>query len=359
MPHPPGGAKSQPWKIVRGNRMITIDGSYGEGGGQILRTSLALSLVTGKAFSIHNIRAGRKRPGLMRQHLTAVNAAAEVGNATIKGNIIGSQAFTFDPVTIKSGHFHFAIGSAGSCTLVLQTVLPALMTSGGPSEIILEGGTHNPYAPPYDFLEKAFLPVINRMGPRVDAVLEKPGFYPAGGGRFKVSINPAGLKRIDLLERGSILHQTAFAAVANLPVKIASRELEVVREKLDWNRELLKAVDVENSRGPGNILTVEIKSENVIEVFTGFGERGVSAEKVANRTVKSVREYLAHDVPVGRYLADQLLIPMAMAGGGKFRTLSPSQHTTTNIEIIKKFLDVKIAIKDCDQNQWEIEIWNG
>ena len=161
--------------------MITIDGSYGEGGGQILRTSLALSLVTGKPFSIHNIRAGRKNPGLMRQHLTAVNAAAEIGKAAIKGNSIGSQAFTFNPETIKSGNFHFAIGSAGSCTLVFQTVLPALMISGGPSEIILEGGTHNPFAPPYDFLEKAFLPVINRMGPRVDAVLEKPGFYPAGG----------------------------------------------------------------------------------------------------------------------------------------------------------------------------------
>ena len=339
--------------------MITIDGSYGEGGGQILRTSLALSLVTGKPFSIHNIRAGRKKPGLMRQHLTAVNAAAEIGNAAIKGNSIGSQAFTFDPETIKPGTFHFSIGSAGSCTLVFQTVLPALMIAGGPSEVILEGGTHNPFAPPYDFLKKAFLPVINKMGPGVDAVLEKPGFYPAGGGRFKVSVKPAGLNRVDLLERGNILHKTAFAAVANLPVKIANRELKVVREKLDWSREQLKVVDVENAQGPGNILTLEIESENIVEVFTGFGQRGVSAEKVANRTVKAVREYLVHDVPVGRHLADQLLLPMAMAGGGKFRTLSPSKHTTTNIEIIKKFLDVEINLNKNDQNQWEIEIWNG
>jgi len=339
--------------------MITIDGSYGEGGGQILRTSLALSLVTRKPFSIHNIRAGRKKPGLMRQHLTAVNAAAEISKAAIKGNSIGSLAFTFVPETIKSGNFHFAIGSAGSCTLVFQTVLPALMISGGPSEIILEGGTHNPFAPPYDFLEKAFLPVINRMGPRVDAVLEKPGFYPAGGGRFKVSIIPADLNKVDLTERGNIINKIAVAAIANLSVNIANRELKVVREKLEWNRELLKVVEVENSQGPGNILTVEIESENITEVFTGFGERGVSAEKIANRTVKSVREYLVHDVPVGRYLADQLLIPMAMAGGGKFRTLSPSKHTRTNIEIIKKFLDVEIDINEYDQNQWEIEIWNG
>ena len=267
--------------------MITIDGSYGEGGGQILRTSLALSLVTGQPFSIHNIRAGRKKPGLMRQHLTAVNAAAEIGQAAIEGNIIGSQAFTFAPEMIKPGKFDFAIGSAGSCTLVFQTILPALLIAGEPSEIILEGGTHNPFAPPFDFLEKAFLPVINRMGPKVDAVLEKPGFYPAGGGRFRVSINPAVLNRIDLLERGNIIHKTARASVANLPVKIANRELTVIREQLDWGKELLKAVNVENSQGPGNILTVEIESENITEVFTGFGEKGISAEKVAKRAVKS------------------------------------------------------------------------
>ena len=339
--------------------MIKIDGSYGEGGGQILRTSLALSLVTGKAFTINNIRAGRRKSGLMRQHLTAVNAAAEIGKAAIEGNRIGSQAFTFEPERIEPGNYHFAIGSAGSCTLVFQTILPALLTTGKPSEVILEGGTHNPFAPPFDFLEKAFLAVINRMGPRVEAVLEKPGFYPAGGGRFKVSIQPAELKRCDLLDRGIIVDKKARAAVANLPVKIANRELKVIREKLEWEQELLEAVEVENSQGPGNILTIEVESEHITEVFTGFGEKGISAEKVAKRTVKAVREYLTINVPVGRYLADQLLIPMAMAGGGKFRTLSPTKHTTTNAEIIKQFLDVNIAIKEYDQNQWEIEIWNG
>ena len=174
-----------------------------------------------------------------------------------------------------------------------------------------------------------------------------------------MSISPADLNKVDLSERGNIINKIAVAAIANLPVNIANRELKVIREKLEWNRELLQVVEVEGSQGPGNILTVEIESENITEVFTGFGERGVSAEKVANQTVKSIREYLVHDVPVGRHLADQLLIPMAMAGGGKFRTLSPSKHTTTNIEIIKKFLDVDIDIKECDQNQWEIEIWNG
>lgn len=336
--------------------MITIDGSYGEGGGQILRTSLALSLVTGKPFCIKNIRAGRKKPGLMRQHLTALQASAEIGNARIEGDSIGSQLFTFEPETIKPGNYKFAIGSAGSCTLVFQTLLPALTIADGPSEIILEGGTHNPFAPPFDFLDKAFLPVLDRMGLKVKATLEKPGFYPSGGGRFKVSINPGYLSRIDLVERGKVVRKTAFAAVANLPVNIAHRELKVVREKLEWDKDCLKTVEVKNSQGLGNILTVEIETENVTEVFTGFGERGVSAEKVAKRTVKQVKEYLAYEVPVGRYLADQLLIPMAMAGGGRFRTLSPTKHTTTNIEIIKKFLDVEIDVNEYDQNQWEIEI---
>src|SRR5512139_1323749 len=151
--------------------MIVIDGSRGEGGGQVLRSSLALSLVTGQPFRIEKIRAGRRKPGLMRQHLTAVNAAADIGCATVEGAHIGSQALAFYPRTVKPGRYHFAVGTAGSCTLVLQTVLPALLTAGFPSELVLEGGTHNPYAPPFDFLEQAFLPLMRKLGPGVSASL--------------------------------------------------------------------------------------------------------------------------------------------------------------------------------------------
>lgn len=336
--------------------MITIDGSFGEGGGQILRTSLALSLVTGKPFTIHSIRAGRKKPGLMRQHLTAVNAAMEIGNAAIEGNSIGSRAITFEPEGIQPGRYHFAIGSAGSCTLVFQTILPALINADAPSEIVLEGGTHNPFAPPFDFIKKSFLPIIKRMGPKVDAVFEKPGFYPAGGGRFRATVIPARINRVDIIDRGNIVSRKACAAVANLPVTIAHRELKVIREQLDWSKDDLRAVEVENSQGPGNILTLEIESDHVTEVFTGFGEKGVSAEKVAGRTAISAREYLALEVPVARYLADQLLVPMALAGGGKFRTLSPTKHTITNATIIRSFLDVAIDLNEYDQNRWEIEV---
>jgi len=167
-----------------GADMITIDGSQGEGGGQILRSSLALSLVTGKPFSMEKIRAGREKPGLLRQHLTAVKAAAEVSRAQVEGNSIGSKTLFFVPGEIKAGSYRWAVGTAGSATLVLQTVLPCLLTADKTSNLILEGGTHNPYAPPYDFLAQAFLPVVNRMGPKASCSLERPGFYPAGGGKF-------------------------------------------------------------------------------------------------------------------------------------------------------------------------------
>lgn len=336
---------------------IEIDGSYGEGGGQILRTSLAMSLVTGKPFRIDKIRAGRKKPGLMHQHLTAVSAAAQVSQAEVKGNAISSQELCFAPKVVKSGQYRLKVGTAGSCALVLQTVLPALLTADGESELVLEGGTHNPYAPPFDFLARVLLPIVNRMGPKITASLERWGFYPAGGGKFSVSIEPAEtLLQIDLLERGKIRRQMARAVVAQLPREIGRRELKVIRDKLSWDWHCLRVEEVTNSRGPGNILSVEIESEHITEVFTGFGERGVPAEQVADRTVKAVQEYLAADVPVGRYLADQLLIPMALGGGGIFRTLPLSRHTTTNIEILKQFLDVKITASQLRNDIWEIEI---
>src|SRR5258705_2280598 len=198
------------------NRMLTIDGSFGEGGGQILRTALALSLVTGKPFRIENIRAGRKNPGLLRQHLTAVNAATEISRSEVMGAAIGSRELTFAPGSVVAGTYAFAVGTAGSTTLVLQTVLPALLVASGTSKVILEGGTHNPFAPPFDFLEKTFLPLVNRMGPQVTAELERPGFYPAGGGRMNVTVEPAdALRELALPARGEVRARRAKAVVAN------------------------------------------------------------------------------------------------------------------------------------------------
>src|SRR5688572_17114432 len=171
--------------------MLIIDGSFGEGGGQILRTSLALSLITGRPFRIEKIRANREKPGLMRQHLTAVKAAGKIGQAEVEGAFIGAKELTFAPGEVVPGDYSFAVGTAGSATLVLQTVLPALITASKPSTLRLEGGTHNPYAPPFDFLARVFLPIVNRMGPNIEATLLRPGFYPAGGGKVNFTIEPA------------------------------------------------------------------------------------------------------------------------------------------------------------------------
>src|ERR1051326_3946650 len=185
--------------------MITIDGSQGEGGGQIMRTSLALSLVTGQPFRMEQIRAKRQKPGLLRQHLTAVEAAKTVGGAEVEGAALNSQTLEFRPRSVTPGNYRFAVGTAGSATLVLQTVLPSLLTASGPSTLTLEGGTHNPLAPPFDFLSCSFMPLIHRMGPSVELELRTPGFYPAGGGKFHARVEPAKrLSPLVLDERGAL-----------------------------------------------------------------------------------------------------------------------------------------------------------
>ena len=338
--------------------MIIIDGSLGEGGGQILRSALALSLITGQPFRIEKIRAGRKTPGLLRQHLTGVKAAATIGKANVTGDNIGSTQLTFIPGEVTPGDYSFAVGTAGSATLVLQTVLPALMIgAGATTTLTLEGGTHNPFAPPFDFLQQTFLPLIKRMGVGVEATLEKHGFYPAGGGKFVISINPAQhLKPLELIERGQITTKTAHALVAHLPFEIAEREVSVIGRKLELPGECLHAETIKTSPGPGNVVFVEVVSKHVTEIFSGFGERGVAAEAVANAVSKQALKYLQAEVVAGEYLADQLLIPLALAGGGSFTTLPLSRHTTTNIEVIRKFLDVQIELETITNRSLKVMI---
>jgi RNA 3'-terminal phosphate cyclase (ATP) len=329
-----------------GAGMLTIDGSEGEGGGQILRTSLSLSVVTGRPFRIERIRQGRAKPGLLRQHLTAVMAAAEVGRADVDGAVLHARELVFRPGRVRPGAYRFAIGTAGSACLVLQTVLPMLLLAAGPSTVVLEGGTHNPGAPPFDFLARAFLPRLAAMGARVHAALDRPGFYPAGGGRMTIAIEPtAALQPASVLDRGPIRRQRARALVANLPESIARRELGQVREQLGWSETDLEVTVLDGvSRGPGNVLMLEIESAHVTEVFTGFGEPRIRAETVAQRAIDEVHDYLARDVPVGPYLADQLMVPVGLAGGGAFRTVPLTAHTTTNMTVVRRFLDVAFDV---------------
>jgi RNA 3'-terminal phosphate cyclase (ATP) len=321
--------------------MIRIDGSTGEGGGQMLRSALSLSLVTGKAFRMENIRAKREKPGLLRQHLTAVLAACEIASAQAEGASLGSKTLTFTPGPVRPGNYHFAIGTAGSGTLVFQTILPALMTASGRSEITIEGGTHNMQAPPLDFLQKAFLPVVNRLGPKIEIRLEKYGFYPAGGGRFIATIEPCKrLSSIQLLERGEIGRRSAVAIVANLPRSIAQRETDTIVKLLNWDGQTTQVVETRNSVGPGNIILIELASSNVTEVFCGFGRIGASAESVASEAADAARSYLVSGAVAGEHLTDQLLLPFALAGGGAFTAEKLNLHSRTNVEIIRRFLAV-------------------
>jgi RNA 3'-terminal phosphate cyclase (ATP) len=337
--------------------MLTLDGSFGEGGGQILRTSLSLSLVSGRPFRIVNVRAGRSRPGLGRQHLAAVRAAAEIGSARVTGDSVGSPDLTFRPAAPTAGDYTFDIGTAGSTTLVLQTVLPALITLPERSSLVLRGGTHNPFAPPFDFVSLAFLPLLQRMGSRVAVGMKRPGFYPAGGGEIGVTIEPgAALSGLDIPERGEIEKIGARAMVSKLPVHIAEREVKTVAKKLSLENDALEIEDVPNPAGPGNVVMVEVRSRHVTEMFTGFGRRGVPAEKVAGDVARSALRYIKANVPVGEHLADQLLVPMALAGKGSFRAFGPTSHTMTNAEVIQRFLDVVVEIRPCGKRECEIGV---
>lgn len=334
---------------------MILDGSLGEGGGQILRTALALSMVTGRAFRLEKIRAGRPKPGLSRQHLTAVKAAACVCNADVVGADLGSVCLEFRPAEVVPGEYAFAVGTAGSATLVLQTLLPPLLTASAPSSLTLEGGTHNPAAPPFDFLARCFVPVLHRMGPRIDLELIRPGFYPAGGGKFHVSIRPSPtLNPVEILDRGSILRRVARALHANIPVRVAQRELEVVQSRLGWQENEGVVEGVTQSQGPGNAVMLEIQAEQITEVFAAFGERHRSAESVAEEACGCAAQWLEANVPVGEYLADQLMIPMALAGAGSFRTVVPSLHSKTNAQIIERFLPVRFVFEPESPLAWRV-----
>jgi RNA 3'-terminal phosphate cyclase (ATP) len=327
--------------------MIVIDGSEGEGGGQVLRTALSLSLVTGQPFRIENIRANRSRAGVMRQHVTAVEAACAIGGAECEELAVGASALSFTPGKVKPGEHHFAVGTAGSTSLVLQTILPPLMLAEAPSRLVLEGGTHNIYAPPFDFIDRVFLPILNRMGPRVTAKLGRHGFYPAGGGRIEVEIEPcSSLSRVDLLERGELRSVEARAVVAALPGEIAVRELEAVGKILGWPEERRRIEQLPERIGPGNILMLEAVFDHVTEIMSGFGKLGVPAQTVGEQASKRMAGYLASNAVAGPYLSDQLLLPMALAGGGSFTTVKPSSHARTGAEVIARFLPVSVTVEE-------------
>ena len=332
--------------------MIELDGSIGEGGGQILRTALALSMCTGRSMAIRNIRAKRSKPGLMRQHLTCVQAATAVCGAKVEGAELGSQALVFEPGPVRAGDYSFNVGTAGSCTLVLQTVLPALMQCAEPSRVSLGGGTHNPMAPPFHFLERSFVPLLRQLGVGIDLELRRLGFYPAGGGEFTAAIRPpqAGLLPFDLTERGPAVESYAECLAPALPSAVATRELAALGRALGWSSQQLRTPPVRQNEGPGNALMATLGYAFVCEVATCFGERGVSAEQVAAALAREVMAYQASEGALGPYLADQWMLPLALAAVARtneasFSCTELTEHAKTNVGVIEAFLPLTFEVE--------------
>ena len=337
--------------------MVVIDGSYGEGGGQVLRTALTLAILTGQPMRIEHIRAGRRKPGLQPQHLTAVRAAAAVCGARLEGDELGSQALTFVPGgPARPGEYAFDVaeaargGSAGSVSLVLQTVLLPLVLANGESRLTLRGGTHVPWAPPVPYLEHVFLPLLARMGGRTQVKLVRWGFYPAGGGEIQAQIaeQQGPLSSILLTERGELRRVWGTAAVMNLPAHIPQRMAARARNVLA-GAGLQARVEPCRLRGAGPGAGIFLFAEYVHATagFTTYGRKGLPAERVAESACEDLLAHYRSDTPVDPHLADQLVLPMALAKGeSRIVTSQVSQHLLTNVWVMRHFLTRELSMQE-------------
>lgn len=343
--------------------MIELDGAAGEGGGQILRSALALSMCTGQPMKVRRIRARRPKPGLMRQHLACVNAAVAISGARAEGAELASQELTFEPGPVRPGEYSFNVGTAGSCSLVLQTVLPPLMLAGSPSRLVLGGGTHNPMAPPLHFLQRCFVPLLRRLGVGLALELRRLGFYPAGGGEFSASITPpgAGLEPFELPERGALVEAYAECLAPALPPRVAHRELETLGQAMGWSAAQLRAPAVRQNEGPGNALMVTMVHEHVGEVVTAFGAKGVTSEAVAHAAAREARSYQAATGALGQHLADQWMLPLALAvasrkASASFTCTEITDHASTNMAVIEAFLPVRFDVVEARPGCWRVTV---
>ena len=328
-------------------RFITINGALGEGGGQVLRSSLALSLITNKPFTIVNIRKRRAKPGLMAQHLKAVEAAAAVGMARVEGAQLGSQSLTFEPSGVRSGSYHFDVGTAGSTSLVLQTILLPLSFACGDSTVTVIGGTHVPWSPCFHYLERHWLHYMQAMGFRIELKLDEAGFYPRGGGSVRAVIHPADkVLPMNLTHRGALKKIRGISAVANLDVSVAERQrIQAIKQLGDLSNYAEIEIMQLRARSKGTFLLLVGEFENSQCCFYGLGALRKRAERVADEAVSEFLAFLASDGAIDHYLADQLILPMALArGASEIRTSKVTQHLTTNARIVKMFLPVSIEI---------------
>jgi len=347
--------------------MLKIDGSYGEGGGQILRTSLSLSVLTGQAIEIYNIRAKRKNPGLQAQHLAAVFATQKISEAKVSEARIGSQILRFEPKKIKPGKYEFDIGTAGSTTLVGQTILLPLAFTERPSEVLIIGGTHNPFAPPFHYFSEVFLPMIEKLSISVAIKIERYGFYPKGGGRVRLFIQQTHeLQPKNFLERGNLKKISGLSVVANLPLEIAERQKKSLINHLKTislirantgNSNFAEKIKIERVQAlsPGTFIFLKARFTNVLAGFSALGERGKPAEKVAQEVAQQFINYYQSEKCLDPFLADQIVLYLALTKKPFAFTVSRlSSHLLTHLWLLEKFLGVKIKI-----DQLENKIFYG
>jgi RNA 3'-terminal phosphate cyclase (ATP) len=334
-------------------KLIQIDGSTG--GGQMLRTALTLAMITGQPFRMVNIRGKRKKSGLMRQHLTCVKAACEISGGSVDGAEVGSTEIVFRSAKVVGSAYQFSIGTAGSTTLLLQTLVPALLYADEESCLRLEGGTHNPMAPPFEFIQLVYLPALKRMGVEAEVSLLEKGFVPAGGGIIELSVKPCKkLLPISLHDRGALKSEHLSVFIRNLDRSIAERMLDAAKKQHPCAHASIEVTETGPGRGVSCHLYAEF--EHTAELTSACGEVGVTAERIGLNVGKAMKHFQSSGAAVGHHLADQLLLPMALAGGGSFTTGMPDEHVTTNLSVIEKFLPLKSQIEDMQRGLRRISL---
>jgi RNA 3'-terminal phosphate cyclase (ATP) len=321
--------------------VLRVDGAQGEGGGQVLRTALALSAIRGAPVEIHSIRARRKSPGLQPQHLTALTALGEISHARMEGASLGSRRVFFAPEPVRPGEYRFDVGTAGSTALVLQAILLPLALADGPSRIVLAGGTHVPWSPPADYVQEVLVPALAGIGVRARVDVERWGFYPRGGGRLVVEIaGRAELRPANLVFRSGALRIRGVSAVANLPRGIAERQRDRALGRLKAEgRTADIAVTEADALGAGSFLILVAEAGGLPAGFSALGERGKPAEQVADEVVSGLLGFLKAEAGCDPHLADQLILPMALtAGTSRLTTSRVTRHLLTTIQIAQQAL---------------------
>lgn len=325
-------------------KTLRIDGEQGEGGGQVLRTCLSLSLLYGINFTISNIRARRNKPGLRRQHLTCVRAAKAISDARVEGDELGSTELSFSPGEVHGGEYNFDIGSAGSTALLFQTLLLPLLQAKKESRLHLTGGTHNPLAPTLTYLKHSFLPLLRRMGAKVEIEVGQWGFAPAGGGTWQARIKPSNLKPLELLKRGKLKKCRLISYCAGLPQRIGEREIDAFMQHYRGHIDKI-CIRQPKALSSGNMLCFDMKFEEMQLGMTQLGRLGLRAESVAEMLSREVKGYLSSDAVLDHYLTDQIMLPMVAARGGCFSCGRLSGHASTNLDVIAQMTEYHLQFK--------------